>query len=463
MIALGSRKLAPVREQLLRYARRHRIQQWRLLRRFEIMVVLQAGVEPGLAVWLFGCSVATVRRWGRPAEESAQLLDGKRSGRPRRFAETTRVKLVAFYCQYRLPGCRGWSVRWAARYLNEHLEVIGRPISSSTIHRVLTEQSQRPHRVRYFLHISDPLFFPKMEHLIQLYMDPPPYLFCLDECTGLQALERIGVEMVTSNGVKIEFEYKRHGTRDFYAIMHVNSGQVFGRDTDNHRQETLVEVFTDHVHQQPEDAVLHYICDNLAGHSTELFCRTVAQLARVPYPSLKTAPERRQWLQSDDKRIVFHFTPCHGSWLNLVEIWFGIAQRKCLKGRSFTSAEELGAAMTAFSDTWTAHFAHPFRWTYTGEGLAEKVICRFTEWLVLQHKQMKPAFLDKQLQLLTNLLRDYWTDVPPRRWQLLLEAFTDGHDYLAQIIDGSKIPQESVETLLDELAARLAGQVSCAA
>jgi hypothetical protein len=353
-------------------------------------------------------------------------------------------------------------VRWAAQYFNEHTEVIGRTISPATVHRVISTHSLRPHRVRYFLHITDPLFFPKMERLLQLYREPPQHLFCFDECSGVQALERIGVEMVTAHGVKIEFEYKRHGTRDFYSILDVNSGKVFGRATENHRQEILVDVFTDHVNLQPKDAVLHYICDNLAGHSTELFCRTVAQLSGVSYPPLlKKAQQRRQWLESPEKRIVIHFTPYHGSWLNQVEIWFGIMAMKCLKGRSFGSAEELGSAMTAFCATWTEHFAHPFRWTYRGEGLAEKVVCRFTEWLLLRHQQLKREFLHKQLLLISNLAADYWPEVPLKRWQDLHEALADAGDYLQQIIDGCSKTKEALAALLDGLSAKISGQCGC--
>jgi transposase len=316
------------------------------------------------------------------------------------------------------------------------------------------------HRVRYFLHITDPLFFPKMERLLQLYHEPPQHLFCFDECSGVQALERIGVEMVTAHGVKIEFEYKRHGTRDLFAIMDVGSGKVFGRATENHRQETLVKIFTEHVNQQPKDAVLHYICDNLAGHSTELLCRTVAQLSGVPYPSLKKAQQRRQRLESDEKRIILHFTPYHGSWLNQVEIWFGIMNMKCLKGRSFTSAEQLASAMTTFCVTWTEHFAHPFRWTYKGEGLAEKVICRFTEWLLLRHKQLKRDFLHKQVLLISNLVSDYWPEVSLKKWQDLQKTLTDCSDYLQQIIDGCTKTKQALAALLDGISAKMQGQ-SC--
>jgi len=425
------------------------------------MLLTQAGVQSGVVVWFFTCSLTMVRRWGGATEESAQLLDGKRSGRPVLFTESVHLRLIAFYCQCPLPGCRSWTMRWAAQYFNEHIEIIGRRISPSTVHRVISARSLRPHRVRYFLHITDPLFFPKMERLIQLYREPPQHLFCFDECSGVQALERIGVEMVTDHGVKIEFEYKRHGTRDFLSIMDVGSGKVFGRATENHRQETLVEFFTEHVNQQPKDAVLHYICDNLAGHSTELLCRSVAQLSGVPYPPLKRAQQRRQWLESDEKRIILHFTPYHGSWLNQVEIWFGIMGMKCLKGRSFASGDELGLAMTAFCATWDEHFAHRFRWTYTGKGLAEKVVSRFTEWLLLQHKQMKRGFLQKQLLLISNLRSDYWKDMPLKRWQDLHKVLADSGDYLQQIIDGCKKTQQALVVLLDELSAEIQSQRCC--
>jgi len=459
MSTAGRRRLAPVVDGLLRHAQQHRRSPARLLQRFEIMVLVQAGAHPGLVAWFCGCSRTLVLRWGRGAEEAADLLDGDRSGRPLLFSESTRLKLIAFYCQSPLPGCRGWSVRWAAAYLGEHREILGCAISASSVHRILNAHSLRPHRMKYFLHITDPLFFPKMEVLLQLYADPPPYLFCFDECTGLQALERIGVEMITDDGLKREFEYKRQGTRDFYGFLHVNTGQVFGRVTDDHRQETLVEVFTEHAQQQPLDAELHYICDNLAGHSTELVCRTVAQLAGVDYPTLKTAPERREWLASEDKRIIFHFTPCHGSWLNQIEIWFGIMQAKAIRGKSFSAKDELAEAMIAFCGTWNEHFAHPFRWTYTGEGLAEKVVCRVTDWLVLQHKQMKRPFLHKQLLLLTNLARDYGADVPRNRWQALLQALDDGEDYLTTIIEGDEKVQQARTTLVEELGARIENPV----
>lgn len=385
-------------------------------------------------------------------EESAQLLDKPRPGRPPTFPEGTHLRVIAFYCQSPLPGCRGWSLSWAAQHLTQNPQILGHTISSSSIHRILEKHGLRPHLVRYFLHITDPDFFPKMEHLIDLYLHPPQHLFCMDECTGLQALERVAPKMDTDSGVKIEFEYKRQGTRDLFSIFDVGSGKVFGRVTDNHRQETFVEVLSEHVSEQETDTPLHYILDNLAGHSTELVCRAVAELSAVPCPSLESVAQRKQWLQSEKKRIIFHFTPFHGSWLNQVEFWFGIIAAKCIKGRSFESVDELSETLISFHDTWNEHFAHPFDWTYTGDGLHEKVVRRITDWLILKTRKMDGKFLHKQILLLINLLSDYGSAVPKKRWANLHQAIIDSHKYLEAIIDRHEQYQQDLASLTLSLA-----------
>lgn len=412
------------------------------------------------AAWYLGCSLATLVKWSPVPEETKQLLDKKRPGRPPAFSVADRLKVIAFYCQCPLSGCRGWSLSWAAQYLSQTREIIDRTISSSTIHRILRQHGLRPHLVRYFLHITDPDFFPKMEHLVDLYLNPPQHLFSVDECTGLQALERIGVAMKTDSGSKIEFEYKRHGTRDLLSIFDVRTGRVLGRVSDNHRQETFAEVLSEHIRQQPPNAVLHYVCDNLAGHSTELVCRTIAQLSGVSYPRLKTAPERRLWLQSTDKRIVFHFTPYHGSWLNQVELWFGIVAAKCLKGRSFASVDELADTLLDFHDTWNEHFAHPFKWTYTGQGLHEKLVGRVTHWLLLEARILDKKFLHKQILLLANLVRSYWPAVPRWRWTGLQQALLSASDHLNEIIDGDSQITDDLNAMTAALTVSLAANAA---
>ncbi len=420
------------------------------------MLLQQNGVSVRQCAWYLSCSLTTVRKWSKAVTENRQLLDAKRPGSPRLFTEKMRLRIIGFYCQNPLSGCSSLSFSWAANYLNLNLDFLGTTISASTIHRILREHGMRPHLIKYFLQITDPDFFPKMEHIIDLYLHPPKYLFCWDECTGLQALERLGVALKTDNGLKIEFQYHRHGTRDLCAILNYHTGSVFGKCTDNHRQETLAQLLEEHVKQQPVNEQLHYICDNLAGHSTELICRKVAELSAANYPTdLNTQHKRRQWLQSEEKRIVFHFVPYHGSWLNLIEIWFGILQSKCLKGRHFNSVDELVLAILAFLDNWNEHFAHPFNWTYTGEGLAQKVVQRLIGWLFAETENMKHKFLHKQLLLMSNLTCDYWQQVPKKWWKSLHDTLLEKHDYINNVIDGDAQVKEALSQLIVTLSVRL--------
>jgi len=97
-------------------------------------------------------------------------------------------------------------------------------------------------------------------------------------------------------------------------------------------------------------------------------------------------------LQSSEKRIIFHFLPTHGSWLNLIEIWFGILQQKGLKDESFLSTTDFRNRIIFFTETWDSDFAHHFKFSYSGEGLHEKVIFRFTKWIQMHSPQLNVNF-----------------------------------------------------------------------
>jgi len=142
-------------------------------------------------------------------------------------------------------------------------------------------------------------------------------------------------------------------------------------------------VFRRHAGQFPPTESLHYVMDNLSSHRAYPFCRLVAELSGIECPSeqnLPTQAERVEWLAREDKRIVIHFTPYHGSWLNLVEIWFAIMGGKVLS-ESFASPDEIKTALDAFMADWNTLLAHPFQWSYDGKGLHEKAVQRFTKML----------------------------------------------------------------------------------
>ncbi len=407
------------------------------------MVALRASEAPVKAVAsLVGYSASTVERWTRRRAETVDLHDRPRCGRPERYPEATRLKTVAFYCQTQpLPGCGRWSLRWAALHLGARPQRIGAAPSKSTIHRILSNNRLKPHQSRYFLHITDPDFFPKMEHLVALYRRPPSNLFFFDECPGIQILKRLTPDLRTEQMARRleEFEYIRNGTMDVFAFLNNADGKVYAECHGDHTTATFLEVFDRHVSLCPAAEPLHYVMDNLSSHRGYPFCQVVADHSKVHCPSqseLDTAAKRVAWLGASDKRILIHFTPYHGSWLNLVEVWFGMTNQKVL-GESFGSAEMLMEAFMAWLSEWNGLLAHPFRWTYAGEGLHEKTVKRFTAMLDNAADQLEIRTLTKKLLLMTNLLGSYLTKVDTNIWKQLTQALQSQRDLLT-----SRIQQE---------------------
>ena len=160
----------------------------------------------------------------------------------------------------------------------------------------------------------------------------------------------------------------------------------------------------------------------------------IAELCGINLPTLKTQQDRRQWLESPEKRIVFHFLPTHGSWLNLIEIWFGILQQKALKHESFMSNADLKNRIISYTATWNNDFAHPFKFSYTGEGLHEKVISRFTKWIQMQSPYLTAQFLGKQLHLMANLATSYWPKAKKKSWNILKTTLQENNEFIRGII-----------------------------
>jgi len=403
------------------------------------------GVDPRTIAVITQTDRATVSRWVCRVEDGDLLTDRTRSGRPRKFSEAARLTTIAIYCQQSppLPGVHTWSLRDAHQYVNEHPEILGIPIGRETIRRILLEHALRPHRREYYLQITDPDFFPKMEHIVELYLNPSRYLFCFDECTCIQALKRVSPDLPpkANQPRKEDFDYRRNGTTDLMAFLNPATGEVYGQCVPNHDRHTLIRVFTDHVQTLPPDAVIHYVMDNLSPHYHDDFCKVVADLSGVTYTPLKKGEQRRAWLQSDDKRIVVHFVPFHASWLNLVEIWFGILKSKCLKYGHFDLVEQLIQDIIAFIETWNEHYAHPFSWSYTGEGLHAKVVRRFCRLLAIETDQMDPGFLKKQLLLMSNIAESYIDLIPADDWHQLIDLATTKDAYITRVIENDTKPR----------------------
>ncbi len=450
-------------------------QKSKIEERSHMAALYQAKYTPNEIAVFSGRHINTVNRRMKRAKTDNSLKDLPRSGRPAVFTELIQLKITAFFCQATpLPGCNSVTLKWAAEYFNRDTSFLGcSAISSSSISRILRNNSLRPHLHKYFLQITDPDFFEIMPLIVNLYLNPPQNLFCFDECPGIQALKRVAPPLPPGegkNGGKYsEPNYNRNGTRDLYAFLNVNTGTVFGKCTKDHKVETLIQIFREHVSSLPENSIIHYICDNLSNHGCHEFCRVVAEICSVEYPEkeLDTKKKRQAWLQKEDKRIVIHFTPKHGSWLNMVEIWLGIMGQKCLKHNSFKTAEELVEFLHDFIMTWNEYFSHPFNWKYDGKGLHSKAVRILTKHILIENKHMEISFLCSQLELMLNLLEKHFKEVEIRDWVMLEKAVKDKRNYIESIIQNSDKPlikrksEELFPRLTDELENKLAGDIVC--
>lgn len=197
--------------------------------------------------------------------------------------------------------------------------------------------------------------------------------------TGIQALERGAPTKPSIPGEveRREFEYVRHGTQCLIANLDVVTGEVVSPTVQATRTE---EDFVDHVSRTvatDPDAEWIIVCDQLNIHWSEGLVRYVAQQCQVTEELgkkgrrgvLKSKATRKAFLEEKSHRIRFVYTPRHTSWLNQIEIWFGILMRRVLRRGSFRSTTELRDRLLAFIDYFNRNLAKPFKWTYTGRPL----------------------------------------------------------------------------------------------
>ena len=193
--------------------------------------------------------------------------------------------------------------------------------------------------------------------------------------------------------------------------------------------------------------------DNLSSHCCYKFCEIVAEFSGIECPTeieLKTQAERVEWLRSDSKRIIIHFTPYHGSWLNWVEFWFGIMGKKVLS-ESFCSPESFIAGFTSFVEEWNNLLAHPFHWSYDGKGLHEQAVKRFTTMLHNSADQMEVRILTKEFGLMVNLFNSYFEKIPCEKWQQLIEIVSLQQEIISTIIqeEDGPIRKKKAERAMD--------------
>jgi len=270
---------------------------------------------------------------------------------PGLFPPQQRHEVIALACSH--PPDHGfamthWSLRTLARAVSQ--QGLVDQLAPETLRRWLQIADLRLHRYRSWLYSHDPLFAERLQDIVALYTQPPPHsrVYCLDERTGMQALEYWAAETGARPGrpARREFHYTRHGTRTLFGCLEVHTGQVYGRCFSQHRGEELLQFLYGLLPQLPTDLTLHFVLDNLATHKRR---------------------DVQEFIASFNGRVQLHFTPTRASWLNQIELWFGLLQQRVLKRGSFTGLPDLDDKVMAFIDYYNTHEAHPYRWTYTGQ------------------------------------------------------------------------------------------------
>jgi len=222
------------------------------------------------------------------------------------------------------------------------------PIRRSSVHRILEQVDLKPHRIDGWVHSPDPEFRAKATEICELYLHPPEgsVVVRVDEKTGMQAIEQKYPEKPAAPGRagRREFEYVRHGTPSWIAAFAIHDGEVLAHGGDTRTGDDL-ERFMDPLAWKYPDVQIHVIWDNRNIHTGE------------------------RWVQFNERhggRFVFHDTPQHASWVNPIELFFGIVERKSLRHGNFRSTAELREAVLAFIAYWNERLRHPFRWTFRG-------------------------------------------------------------------------------------------------
>jgi len=236
---------------------------------------------------------------------------------------------------------RDGSTHWSCRKLASELA-----LSKSTVQRILAQAQLKPHRLERYMASNDPDFESKAADIIGLYLHPPQRaaVFCLDEKTAIQALDRLDPVLPLSPGraERHGFEYYRHGTLSLYAALDVKTGKVEGKTARRHTSAEFIAFLTQLLSKTGWSKEIHIVLDNLSALKTKA---VEDFLARHP-------------------KVRFHFTPTYSSWLNQVELWFAKIQRDVISRGVFTSVADLARKLRKYIEAYTKS-AKPFRWTYT--------------------------------------------------------------------------------------------------
>lgn len=307
--------------------------------RAKLILMLAEGASFSTIKQRLGTTAPTIIRWKR--RFFAEGLDGLDTSHPGQPASVLTPKLRARILSATRRHPKDGSTHWSCRKLAAELGV-----SKDAVHRVWKEAGLKPHRLERYMASDDPDFETKAADIIGLYLNPPQHaaVFCVDEKTAIQALDRLDPVLPLSPG-RVErhgFEYYRHGTLSLYAALDTATGRVHGKTAARHTSQDFITFLKEVVTLCPPRQKIHIILDNLSAHKTKLV---------------------QQFLEQNP-RVSFHFTPTYSSWLNQVELWFAKIERDVIARGVFTSVSDLARKLRRYINAYSAN-ARPIRWKYS--------------------------------------------------------------------------------------------------
>jgi transposase len=310
-----------------------------LAQRAKIVLAAADGEGTNAICSRLGVTRPTVSHWKKryAADGPAGLDDALRSGRPKRIDDAAIIAATL-----EPPPQRLGVTHWSTRLLADHLK-----IGHATIGRAWQRYGVQPWRRETFKFSTDPQLEAKVRDVVGLYLNPPEkaIVLCVDEKSQIQALDRTAPILPLRPGLpeKATHDYKRNGTTTLFAALEVAAGKVTDACYDRHGKAEFLDFLKKVARAYPRRE-LHVVVDNYHTHKHD---------------------DINVWL-AKHPRITLHFTPTSGSWLNLVEVFFGIITRQAIRRGSFANVKDLVTAIGRFTDGWNDR-CHPFTWTKTAD------------------------------------------------------------------------------------------------
>lgn len=270
------------------------------------------------------------------------LSDLPRKGRPTEITDDAKSWVLSIACKKPTDfglAAETWTYSELAKYIKGHCEMHGlsclKNTGKSLLNNILSKSNIKPHKVSYYLEKRDPEFDLKMASVLHVYKEVAlinEEKLCahkhttvsFDEKPGIQAIKNIAPQLQPVPGkdstISRDHEYKRLGTLSLLASIDLHTGEITPLVCQRHRSKEFIKFLKLLDKQYPKDWKIRVILDNHSSHISK---------------------ETRRYLKTEPERFEFIFTPKHGSWLNMIEMFFSKIARGLLRNIRVGSKEEL--------------------------------------------------------------------------------------------------------------------------